>query len=398
MSRPGYGVGASLREAAQSLVRARLRTLLGIVGIAVGIASVIAMISSGDIATAEARRQFETLGTDMVTVQVRGSNTDPGIAFADALALAAAVPAIGEATPKLQPKGEVRFNNRRIDGMVQGVAESAMDLGRLALADGRFVSDLDVRRLWAVVGAGVAEQMRSHGAWEIVGADLDVGGHVFTVAGELRPAPGRHGMPVRLDPDDAVFIPVTTAKRIDPERDIKAVVARAAPGVHHETAVRDVAEWLRGRLGEVVRIRVTSARELIAQMESQLGLMTLLLGAVGSIALLVGGIGVMNIMLISVTERRREIGVRRALGASRTDIQRQFLVESVILTLAGGLAGLALGVGATWGICRYTGWAFFVSGASVLVGLGVSTAAGLFFGFHPAWRAARVDPIDALTD
>ena len=131
-------------------------------------------------------------------------------------------------------------------------------------------------------------------------------------------------------------------------------------------------------------------------MESQLGVMTLLLSAIGSISLIVGGIGVMNIMLISVTERRREIGVRRALGASRVDIRRQFLIESVILTLTGGIAGLAVGSGATWGICNYTGWEFFVSTLSVAVGLGVSSAVGVFFGLQPAYQASRLDPIVAL--
>ena len=171
--------------------------------------------------------------------------------------------------------------------------------------------------------------MRRNGAWDIVGASLDLGGHLFTVAGELRDAQESYGMPVQLDANRTVFIPITTAQRMDPDRDIKEIVARAAPGVNHEDAVRDVTAWLGERLDESVKFEVRSAKQLIAQMESQLGLMTLLLGAVGSISLIVGGIGVMNIMLISVAERRREIGVRRALGASRGDIQRQFLMESV---------------------------------------------------------------------
>ena len=125
-------------------------------------------------------------------------------------------------------------------------------------------------------------------------------------------------------------------------------------------------------------------------------MMTLLLGAVGSISLTVGGIGVMNVMLMSVAERRREIGVRRALGANRGDIRTQFLIESVVLALVGGVVGLALGFGVTWGICRYTGWEFFVSAVSVGVGFGVSTAVGVFFGLQPAHRAARLDPIVAL--
>ena len=131
-------------------------------------------------------------------------------------------------------------------------------------------------------------------------------------------------------------------------------------------------------------------------MESQLGLMTLLLGAVGSISLIVGGIGVMNIMLISVAERRREIGIRRALGATRGDIQGQFLIEAMILTLGGGLAGVIVGTGATYGVCRFTGWEFFLSPTSIAAGIGVSVVVGVFFGFQPAYQASRLDPIVAL--
>ena len=131
-------------------------------------------------------------------------------------------------------------------------------------------------------------------------------------------------------------------------------------------------------------------------MYKQMRLFALLLGTVGGISLLVGGIGVMNIMLVSVTERRLEIGVRRALGARRADIQRQFLIESMILSLLGGVIGIALGVGASYAICRYTGWAFQVSFPAVGLGVGVASGAGVFFGFYPAYQAARLDPVVAL--
>ena len=396
MKRTGPALTDNLREAARSLTRARLRTVLGLIGIMIGIASVIAMISTGEIATAESRRQFEALGTDIVTVTVRGKTADPGIPLDHALALADSIPAIGEAGSLIDPGGAISFGSKRIGGSVRGVTASVADLGRLELADGRFVSDLDIRQFWCVVGAEVAHEMRRKGAWEIVGASMDIGGYIFTVAGELRDAEESYGMPVQLDANRSVFIPITTAQRMSPDREIKEIIARAAPGVHHEDAVRDVTAWLGERLDETVKFKVKSAKQLIAQMESQLGLMTLLLGAVGSISLIVGGIGVMNIMLISVAERRREIGVRRALGASRGDIQRQFLMESVILTVAGGIMGTAFGTVATLGICRFTEWAFFVSELSIVVGLGVSSVVGIFFGYQPAYQASRLDPIVAL--
>ena len=204
-----------------------------------------------------------------------------------------------------------------------------------------------------------------------------------------------YGLPIDVDADKSVFVPVVTVSRTAPDAMIESIVARAVAGVHHEEAVRAVEAWFRERHPEL-KLEVKSAKQLIQQMESQLGVMTLLLAAIGSISLVVGGIGVMNVMLISVTERRREIGVRRALGASRGDIRRQFLIESVLLTLAGGLVGLAAGSGATWGICNYTEWEFFVSPLSAIVGLGVSSAAGLFFGLQPAYQASRLDPIVAL--
>ena len=192
-----------------------------------------------------------------------------------------------------------------------------------------------------------------------------------------------------------MFVPITTVRRTSPREEIGLVIARAQAGVHYSVAARDVQAYFSERTRGLV-VEVTSAEQLIEQMESQLGLMTLLLGAVGSISLIVGGIGVMNIMLISVAERRREIGIRRALGASRADIQGQFLIEAVILTLSGGMAGLVLATGATYGICQFTNWDFFISPLSVIAGIGVSTIAGVFFGFQPAYQAARLDPIVAL--
>ncbi len=398
MTHAGPALMDSLREAARSLSRARLRTLLGLVGIAIGIASVIAMVSAGEIATAEARKQFEALGTDIVTVRTAQGYRGPGISLDDALALSDSLPEISTAAPTVPGGSGFVHAGRKVgagSASMKGVTASYADLVKLELAAGRFVSDLDAESNWAVVGAKVAAGIRRAGTLDPLEAELEVDGRFYRVVGVLEKRPDAYGSPVDVDADNAVLVSAVTAWRVTPRASVDTIVARAAPGVHHEDAAAAVGAWFEGRAPRL-KLEITTARQLIEQMESQLGVMTLLLAAIGSISLVVGGIGVMNVMLISVTERRREIGVRRALGASRGDIRRQFLIESVILTLAGGLVGLAAGSGATWGICNYTDWEFFVSALSVIVGLGVSSAVGLFFGLQPAHQASRLDPIVAL--
>ena len=397
MRHAGPALVESLREAARSLTRARLRTLLGLVGIAIGIASVIAMMSTGEIATAEARKRFEALGTDIVTVKLEDNYRGPGIQLEDALALAGEVPAISAAAPVVEGSGGFIHAGRRLanSGAMKGVSASYAGLTKLEIAQGRFVSDVDGGSRWSVIGAKVADAIRRTGTLDVLSAEVEIDGRFYAVVGVLQSREETYGLPIQVEADESVFVPVATAWRVVPQAKVKDIVARAAPGVHHEDAVRAVKAWFSER-DPRLPLEVTSAKQLIRQMEEQLGLMTLLLGAIGSISLIVGGIGVMNIMLISVSERRREIGVRRALGATRGDIRRQFLMESVILTLAGGLVGVGIGSGATWGICKYTGWEFFVSAFSAAVGLGVSSAVGVFFGLQPAHQASRLDPIVAL--
>ena len=400
--RPGPVLAASLREAARSLYGARLRTLLGLVGIMIGIASVITMISTGEIATAQSRKQFEALGTDILTIRTSDEMTgasefgDARIGLEDAMALADALPGVSEGAPRIMSQGGFRYAGKRVgSGSLQGVTASFASLNKLRMAAGRFVSDLDTGRYFGVVGAEVAQAMRRRGAREVVGEEIEIGERLYTVVGVLAEAPENYALPFSTGANESVFVPVTTVQRIDPASQVELIVARTAPGIHYSTAAGDVQAYFAERTRGLV-VEVISAEQLIEQMASQLGLMTLLLGAVGSISLIVGGIGVMNIMLISVAERRREIGVRRALGANRADIQRQFLLEAVILTAGGGIAGVVVGTGAAYGICRIFEWDFFLSPLSIAAGVGVSTVVGVFFGFQPAYQAARLDPIVAL--
>ena len=390
-------LGANARQAVDSLARARLRTALGLVGIMIGISSVIAMVSLGEIAKEQARRQFEALGTDVLLVRTVAASAAPqGISLADAIGLVEAVPAVAEAAPRILGHGEFRHAGRKVgQGRVQGVTAAFASINRMSLQAGRFVSLLDADRHFCVVGATVADAMRQGGSGRIVGETLEIGDILFTVVGVLDPRPESYALPVQVEADESVFVPIGAAGRIADNPAIELAVARSSAGVDYRAAVADIRSWFRARAPDL-QLDIITAKELITQMEAQMQTFALLLGSVGSISLVVGGIGIMNIMLVSVAERRREIAIRRALGARRRDIQSQFLIESVILTLAGGLLGILLGLAATWAICRFTGWEFLISGMSVASGLGTAAAAGLFFGFQPARQAARLDPIAGL--
>ncbi len=396
MSRRFQVLAANAREAAESLRRARLRTVLGLVGVMIGISSVIAMISLGEIAKEQARKQFEALGTDILVVRQTAAGRAAGIALADALQLEAAVPSIAEAAPRIMGHGAFRFAGRRVgQGPVQGVTRSFASVNKLTLQEGRFVSDLDTGRYWCVIGAEIAEKMREAGADRLPGQVIEVDEVLFTVVGVLDRRTENHALPIQVNADESVFVPITTSQRLVPDSGIEVIVARSRAGVPYETPVEDIRSWFRKQAPDV-GLDIITAKQLIAQMEAQMGIFTLLLGAVGSISLIVGGIGIMNIMLVSVAERRAEIAIRRALGARQRDIRSQFLIESVILTVTGGLLGILLGLAATWTICRFTGWEFLISGLSVASGLGTAAAVGLFFGFQPAHQASRLDPIAGL--
>ena len=392
---------STLREAVRSILGARLRTLLGLIGIMIGIASVITMISTGEIAKSQARKEFEALGTDLLTIKLPdrliGAPGRATIGLEDALALAGAMPSVSIAAPRIQTHSSFRYAGKPVgSGPVQGVSASFAEVNRLETAEGRFVSNMDRERYFAVVGADVAEAMRrQRGTHSVIGEVLEVEERLYTVIGVLRPSQEAYALPFWLEADKSLFVPIGTVRRTEPEKQIELIVARAAPGVHYADAARDVQAYFAKR-SQGLELDIVSAEQLIEQMESQLGLMTLLLAAVGSVSLIVGGIGVMNIMLISVTDRRREIGVRRALGANRGDILRQFLIESLILTLGGGAAGVVVGTGMAWGISHVFEWDFFVSSTSIVAGVGVSTAIGVFFGLQPAYQASRLDPIVAL--
>ena len=388
-------VKSNVTEAVSSLYAGRLRTLFALLGIVIGIGSVIAMVSVGEVYKNESIKRFKELGTDILNIRKlrsRDRDSSAAIRLEDVRNLPEEESSIIASAAWINDSGIFVHAGKEVGrGNVLGVTASFLELRKLEVAEGRFISDLDFRRSYCVIGDDIARAMRQAGAGPLVGRSLKVKGRVYTVVGVLHRTTATLGR----NPNASVFVPLTTAQRAFGRPEIRDVIARMGPDVHHRAAATDVQSYFRRKSGSL-RLRVVSAKQLIEQIQQQTQLIALLLAAVGSISLIVGGVGVMNVMLVSVSQRRQEIGIRRALGARRKDIQVQFLTESIILSLLGGWFGIILGIGGAYVICRYTGWAFSVSTTGVVLGVGVSAGVGIFFGLYPAYHAARLDPITAL--
>ena len=389
---------ANIKEAASSLYGAKQRTILALIGIIIGIGSVIAMVSIGTIVEEESLRQFKDMGTDILTIrksfggdQKRGSQTS--ISLEDAIGITSACSSISEVAPYIQSSLQTRYAGKELYANCMGVTESFQDLNKIRVKAGRFISNLDTFSYFCVIGGNLAAKLQNLGLQEPVGKKIKAGDHLFTVTGVIEDVPMGGLRPYGMN--DGIIIPITTAKRVLEKAEITNIMARMAPDVHHTRAQQEISAYIKRKV-KGANMRVMSAEELIERMEKQMKLFTLLLGAVGSISLIVGGVGVMNVMLVSVAERRKEIGIRRALGAKRGDIQSQFLIESMILSIIGGIFGIGLGVTASYVISYFSKWQFLMSYMAILLGFGVSSAVGIFFGFYPARQAARLDPITAL--
>ncbi|MGH6916553.1 MAG: ABC transporter permease [Geminicoccaceae bacterium] len=383
----------NLREALANLLGAKQRTALALIGIVIGTGSVIAMINIATIVKAEALRQFKDMGTDILMIQPRFSGSDAASIGPEDVAGLLRQASIAGVAPIASGGASLSFQGRTANGSLLATSAALADLARLRVAAGRFISDFDGYQHFCVIGSGLRTSFGSGGPEPGVGDAVRIGDYIFTIVGVLQPAAHNPMVPYSLN--ESIYVPLASRRRLLSRPDIGMLIARMAPGVHHLAAQREVEAYFRPRLrGEAPEIR--SAEQLIEGMESQMQLYTLLLAAIGSISLIVGGVGVMNVMLVTVTERHREIGVRLAIGARQRDIRRLFLTESMLLSLFGGALGTLLGVGASAAVAHYSGWLFVLSPIAIPLGAGVSAAVGIFFGFYPAHQASRLDPITCL--
>ncbi len=391
-------LGANIKEAALSLWSAKQRSILALVGILVGIGSVIAMVSVGTIVQNEALRQFREMGTDILSIASEGGvreqmQGEAGINLGTAQAIPEFCSQIETIAPYTSIFGTLKYKGEKFDAPGLGVTASFMDINKLSLTGGRFLSDLDQFMYFCVAGSSVQQKLHEWGVQDIVGTKIIYKDKQFTIIGTMAYASPTHMRPYEVSA--GIMIPLSTSRRLGEKGNIHRILARMIPGGDHLVAGEEIQRYFQTKSKDLT-VRIQSAEELIAQMQKQMQMFTLLLGVIGSISLIVGGVGVMNVMLVSVTERRKEIGIRRALGARQKDIQSQFLVESIILCLTGGALGVGLGLGASFTIARFSNWQFFISHSAVILGVVVSAVVGLFFGFYPARQAAKMNPIDAL--
>ncbi|MEO8927541.1 MAG: ABC transporter permease [Caulobacteraceae bacterium] len=383
----------SVAEALANLGAQRQRSALALLGILIGTASIVAMLTIGHMAQRETLKLFRHLGVDMLQIHAMPAGNSPAGVLDRRLIeqLPAREGAILAATPMVADHDQVSAGTQNAELDVAAVTASLPRLVTLPITQGRFIALIDDDALVAVVGAGAAQKLSAPGAPIVPGAKVGLKGYLFTVIGVLGPTPF-----TVLDPtdfNDAVLIPLTGARRVfdppdpttvlihlRPEADVKAAGARVSAILANPTAT----------------LQVLNARDLIAGMNAQKAIHSRLLTAIGAISLLVGGIGVMNVMLMGVMERRREIGLRAAIGATPGDLGLMFLVEAATLAFVGGLVGLLAGLAAAFLTAKASGWSFSVALWVLPLGPGVAALVGVAFGLYPAIKASRLNPIEAL--
>jgi putative ABC transport system permease protein len=400
---------ATVKVALRALARNKMRSMLTMLGIIIGVGAVIAMVGIGQGASASVQAQISQLGNNVLYVSAGssssgglrgGSGSGTTLTPEDVAAIEREIPSVAAATPTVRASGQLVVGNQNwsASGGIQGVNERYPEIRGWDVESGTFFTATDVRTSArvAVVGRTVAENL--FGGADPVGETMRIRNLPFRVVGVLEPK-GQSNF--GQDQDDVVFIPYTAAqKKLLSITHVQSAMISATSADASFAAQEEIASLLRQRHGlrpgEENDFSVRNMTDIAEAAESSSRIMTNLLASIAAVSLLVGGIGIMNIMLVSVTERTREIGIRLAIGARSGAIRRQFLVESVTISVVGGLIGVGLGMGASAAIATALGWPTLVSPASIVISVAFSVLIGVAFGYYPARKAAALDPIDAL--
>jgi ABC-type antimicrobial peptide transport system permease subunit len=398
--------GEIVLVALQSIRVNLFRAALTMLGIIIGVGAVITMLAAGAGAQQRIDAQIAALGANILTVNA--SNFFAGgvardqmtLTIDDADALIADAKYLDGVVPEAQNRGQLKLDNVNANARAVGTTAQYHEIFNYRLSHGRFFTELEdsQRRRVIVLGADIPQRLETDAA-RIVGRTLSMNGQPFEVIGVLASIGG--GQFGGNNPDFSAFIPLRTAEqRVFGREQVDNISVRVAAGVPLERAMVDIERVLRREHkllpGQANNFAIVDRREFLATQQEAQETFTMLLASIAGVSLIVGGIGIMNIMLVSVTERTREIGIRMALGATRFSVMLQFLVESITLCLLGGLLGIALGGTAASLLSRLAGWEMFVSPESIGLAFAFSVAVGLFFGIWPARRAARLNPIEAL--
>lgn len=401
--------GVTLRIALRALARNKLRSSLTMLGIVIGVGAVIAMVGVGQGAENQVQEQIASFGTNTVWISSGSPSWRPGrvhrgpwavktLTIEDLRAIVEQVPLIREAAPGVSASGQVIRGNQNWSTRITGTTASYFIVRNWPMQAGTIFTDDDVTAATnvCILGKTVADSLFPNE--DPIGQPIRIRNLPFRIIGVLA-SRGKTGM--GDDQDDAIFAPYTTVqKKLQGQEWLQFISASAISREASLPAAAQIEALLRERHhirpGDEDDFQVRTQSEVAELAQSTGRIMTLLLASIASVSLLVGGIGIMNIMLVSVTERTREIGIRMAVGATEDDIQRQFLVEAVTFALLGGVVGILVGTGFSSLISGFLGWPTFISPLAVLVAAAFSAAVGIFFGYYPARKAARLDPIEAL--
>ena len=396
--------GEVFRVALEALRANRLRSLLTMLGIVIGVGAVITMVALGSGARRAVQDRIAALGPTLLNV-FSGQDFRGGVAvsapvrltYDDALALAREARYVAGVAPELERGLQIEYGDRNINEDVIGTTPNFVLVRNYPLAAGRFFTEGEnaARRRYAVLGATIPTQLQANGA-AMIGQDIRIAGIPFTVLGVLAEKGGGPG-----SNDNDVLIPFETARyRVMGTDRLRTISVKASDVASMPLAMLEIERVLRREHklapGADNDFRIRNQRDVLSTFEQTTQTFGYLLAGVAAVSLLVGGIGIMNIMLVSVTERTREIGVRKALGATRRNILVQFVVEAVVLCLVGGLMGIVLGSLGAVLLSRLAHWNTLISPAAIFMAFCFSAAVGLFFGIWPARRAATLDPIEAL--
>jgi putative ABC transport system permease protein len=399
------------RSALGDLAAHKMRSVLTMLGMIFGVGAVIAMLSIGAGAERQAMDMIERMGLRNILVRNKGADDleevrkkSLGVSRRDARAILEGVPGVELVAPRLEVETYkiMAAGTAADEARVLGVTHRQRDLSHLALERGRFLDPLDEKEhaQVAVVGPRVARDL--FGYSEPLGRQLKINDVWFEVVGLVADSGGSdsfEGVNIGTTANE-IYIPVTTANRKfdrDPlASPLDEIVVRLEPGVSPRLSATTIRVLLDRLHAGAKDFELVVPEALLAQSRRTQRLFKIVFGCIAGISLLVGGIGIMNIMLATVLERTREIGVRRAVGARRSDIRRQFMIEAFSISLLGGLAGIVMGVAIAKGVAAYAGWPTVVTASSILLSTGFSVSVGLVFGIYPAVRAAELDPIDAL--
>jgi putative ABC transport system permease protein len=385
----------TVKIAFRGILDNKMRSFLTMLGIIIGVTSVIALVSIGQDATAKVTEQIQSLGSNLLTVNIMGRGANTTLRYDEAMEFANS-PNISAVAPVITGNITVKHANNNSNVQVQGTNGDFLTVRNYQLSKGRFIAptDVNMRQKVAVIGSQIAEDL--FGLVDPVGQEIKMGGQTFKVIGILESANSMMG-----SNEEEIYIPITVAERLLQNRGVRVIYIQASSQDTVTLATNEISLKL-SRIfkdnpdSDFQSFRIFDQTQMLDTVNQATGTLTMMLGGIAAISLLVGGIGIMNIMLVSVTERTREIGIRKALGARKRDVMSQFLIESLVISGIGGVIGIITGFLLSRGIAELMDIGVKTTYSVTAIAFGFSMLVGVFFGIYPANKASNLKPIEAL--